>query len=182
MKPFFFYGSLRDKDLLSLVLGRSVDQDMYKGAILKGYKVVRLKNEIYPMLSVIPGGMVTGSLIEGLNENDLARIMFYESVEYRPSEIVVQTNTIGQLRASAFIGSSRALVDTRPWSFENWQVTEKPATLIEARVWMSFFGHCDIETADRIWDEWCDAGKPLADLEHSVSRLVGSDMQDIHPR
>ena len=40
---FFFYGTLMDRDLLSLVLGRRVEQRTLKPALLRGYRGSALK-------------------------------------------------------------------------------------------------------------------------------------------
>ena len=172
MSHFFFFGTLLDRDLLSCVLDRRVDDTRYLPARLAGYRVVRLKDEVYPMLAVDPSASVEGAVIDGLDDTDLARIVFYESVEYAPLKVTVETHGGGPVEANAFVGSARAVPGARPWSFGEWKRAEKALAEIEARVWMKFYGQCDVATADRIWDEWRDAGNAISDLERAIPDLL----------
>ncbi len=165
---FFFFGLLRDADVLERVTGRPWAADRFTGARLADTRLVRLRGETFPMLVAAPGVWVPGVLVEGLIESDLDRIGFFESVEYRPCTVEVELQVGAWVEARAYATTLRAVHDQEPWSFEVWRRRDKARALREAELWMALHGHLSIEEADRRWDAALAAGKTIEELVREV--------------
>ena len=70
----FFFGSLTDRELLELVLGRDCAAIDFRPARLPGFATNRVKFESYPVLVPKPASIVTGQLVGVLTEADIARV------------------------------------------------------------------------------------------------------------
>ena len=75
MTDLFFYGTLRDPDLLRLVLGRDA---VLMPADLPGYRAVWAEGESFPLLIGDAHARATGVLARDLGAEDVARLNFYE--------------------------------------------------------------------------------------------------------
>jgi hypothetical protein len=165
---FFFFGLLRDADVLELAIGRPWTAERFTDARLGGARLVRLRGEIFPMLAPATGVWVPGVLAEGLTGSDLDRIRFYESVEYEPSLVEVEVAGGDLVEARAFATTGRAAHDEEPWSFEDWSLRDKARSLREAELWMALYGFLSAEEADRRWDAALAAGETIEDLVREV--------------
>jgi hypothetical protein len=56
IEPFFLYGSLMDRELLSLVIGRPTDELSIEAATVHGFVRRRALNEFFPILVPHAGG------------------------------------------------------------------------------------------------------------------------------
>lgn len=165
---FFFFGLLRDVDVLKLVTGRPWTVDRFIGARLADATLVHLRGEVFPMLAPSPGVWVPGVIAENLGGSDLDRIRFFESVEYEPTKVEVVLSNGEAVEAHAFAATMPAAHDEEPWSFEDWRVRDKARTLREAELWMALFGHLSVEEADRHWDETLAAGRRIEEMVREV--------------
>ncbi len=165
---FFFFGLLRDADVLERVTGRLWTADRFTGARLADARLVRLRGETFPMLVAAPGVWVPGLLVEGVTESDLDRIRFFESVEYQPATVEVELQVGGRVEARAFATTLRAVHDEEPWSFVVWRLRDKARALCEAELWMALHGYLSVEEADRRWDAALAAGQTIEDLVREV--------------
>lgn len=164
---FFFFGLLSDPELLDLVVGRPMPGRPFPAARLKDHRLVRMQRETFPMLVPAPSQVVPGIIVDGLNDTDLARINFFESVEYEPRPLTVELAG-APLEALAFGTTARAVPGQEAWTFEDWRIRFKAHDLREARLWMSFYGVVDVDEADRLWDEARASGRTLEDLVAEV--------------
>jgi hypothetical protein len=80
---FFFYGTLLDRDVAALVLGRRLPPIAFCPAILPGHVRRRAKGVTYPVLSRDPRSEVSGVVVGGLSKRDVARLSAYEGPRYR---------------------------------------------------------------------------------------------------
>ncbi len=165
---FFFFGLLRDADVLALVTGRPWTAGRFTGARLAGARLVRLRGETFPMLVPAPDVWVPGVLAGDLTDTDLDRIRFFESVEYEPSIVEIEVAGGGSVEARAFVTTGHAVHDEESWSFEDWSQRDKARSLREADLWMALFGHLSVEEADRRWDAALAAGQTIEDLVREV--------------
>ncbi len=165
---FFFFGLLRDKDMLELVIDRLLPVRTFRRARLGDARLVRLRDEASPMLVRNPGTWVPGVIVEGLAEADLERIHFFESLEYEPCTVEVELLNGGRVEALAFAATARMTHDDEEWRFEDWAVRHKTQDLHETELWMAFFGHLEIAEADRRWDEALADGRSIEDLVREV--------------
>ena len=175
---FFFFGLLRDADMREVVLGRCVPAGRVRPARLSGARLATLRGYTYPVLvrdaglhvtgSHVTGSHVPGVVVEELTAEDIARISFYESVEYAIETVAVDLADGGSLEARVFATAERGAVDDRAWRLEDWTVRDKTRDLHEARLWMALYGRLDVEEADRLWDETIAAGRTIEDLVEQV--------------
>jgi hypothetical protein len=161
---FFYFGLLRDRQVLELVIDRPIEAHPFPPARLADARLVRLRGQTYPMLVPAPGRRVDGVIVDGLSEADVARILFFESVEYEPEQIEVIGADGAPIAAHAFATTDRARHDDEDWRFEDWLARDKVEDLRIAALWMSLCGRLDVVEADRRWEEALASGRPLDDL------------------
>jgi hypothetical protein len=166
---FFFFGLLRDREVLELVLGRPVSGWPLPCARLPDHRLVRLRGDNFPLLVAAPGGSVEGILVEGLGREELARLHFFESVEYAPRAVRVQDSSGAWLDAQVFGATGRAAADGADWRFEDWLARHKARDLHETALWLALYGHLEPAEADRRWDEARAEGRALEELVREVS-------------
>lgn len=88
---FFFYGTLRDRDLLSLVLGRPVARDALKSATLRDWRRHPARGKTYPILVRERGAETDGDLLDGVSAGEQRRLALYEGEGYRLTRVFVTT-------------------------------------------------------------------------------------------
>tara|TARA_E500000318_G_scaffold76301_1_gene70897 strand:- start:147 stop:632 length:486 start_codon:yes stop_codon:yes gene_type:complete len=147
--PYFFFGTLMDPDVLSLVLGRDPGP-LSTVAILSDFARVRVEGEPYPALVEAPGGQVEGLLLSDYVPEDDRRIRFFEDFDFAIEQCSVETAS-GPVTA-LYCGAVRniAPMDTT-WSYSDWMRDEKDRFLKVAEIYMASFGVLDPEAADRLW-------------------------------
>lgn len=149
--PLFVFGSLRDSEVLEVVLGRPAADIRTLGARLPGYRVVRLPDETYPVLVWAPESNVSGELLRGLSAEDFERIAFFENQEYRFEPCTV-TLEDGSRRDALYCGENQTEPGAHePWRLETWQRIHKTAFLEHTRQFMTFYGTVGPGEADEIW-------------------------------
>jgi hypothetical protein len=80
---YFFYGTLLDPDVMTLVIGRRLPPGRYVAATLPGYARRRAKGASYPIVLRDRRGEVQGAVVGGLSMRDVARLAAYEGPRYR---------------------------------------------------------------------------------------------------
>jgi hypothetical protein len=80
---FFFYGTLLDRDVTALVLGRRLPPAAWTPATLPGHARHRAKGVSYPVLQRDPRGEAPGAVVGRLSKRDVARLSAYEGPRYR---------------------------------------------------------------------------------------------------
>lgn len=150
MITVFFFGSLRDADLLAMVLDRPVSADDMVPAMAANHAAACLENESYPCLKEAPGEHAEGILVQSLSQQDMARITYFEDVEYVIAPLTVQTAD-GLVQTQYFKGTERLKLTADRWNFSAWQRDEKSVAMEAAHEFMSFYGILTSEEADAIW-------------------------------
>ncbi len=150
MPAVFFFGSLRDRELLETVLARHVAGEEIIQANAMGYQTRALKDEAYPVLIEAEGKSAGGVLADNLTDIDLRRLSFFEDAEYALAPISVMTAN-GEREVQFFRNTERALISAEPWDFETWKREERAVALECARELMDYFGTVSGEDVDRIW-------------------------------
>lgn len=128
MTSIFAYGTLRDPDVLKLVLGREVDPTAIAAAIAPGYRAVFFPGRTYPALLRDPSATAPGTLLTNLAAADLALLDLFEGDEYsrRAIEIIVsgQKATVDVYWPAQPISS-----DAPAWHLADWTARHKAAFL-----------------------------------------------------
>lgn len=150
MKPMFFFGSLRDRELLEVVLDHKVgDADLLSGWA-RDHAAMALAGEEYPYLADVAGRRAEGVIVRNLSERDVERLIYFEEAEYGLSPITVDTSD-GMLDAVHFATTGKLAPEDRPWDFEVWKSKHRAVAIEEARELMA---HIDITPIERIDDIW----------------------------
>lgn len=150
MKPIFFFGSLRDLDLLQIVLGRAVAEDAVIDARAPGFSTRRLAEESYPILVESEGAEAPGRVLLDYDAADLARLEYFEEAEYGLEDIQVTTAN-EPMDARYFAATGKATHTDLSWDFAHWQRQDRAVALFAAREYMDHYGAVPVEDIDRIW-------------------------------
>ena len=151
---FFFYGSLMDRELLALVIGRATDELRMEAATIHDFVCRRALNESFPILVPHPGGRVEG-IVTDLTAADIARLKFYEAsdcdgAEYALTALPVECR--GELlQAQVFLPTVNIEGDETVWDFGTWAAAERALfmALVEER--MSRYGSLSAAENHALW-------------------------------
>lgn len=122
---FFFYGTLLDRDVAALVLGRRLPPQAFMPASLPGYSRWRVQGGSYPISIPDRKGQVEGCIVGGLSARDVARLGAYEGSGYRVEQLKVRTAG-GLTRVSVYAPIVQKLKPSdRPWDLTLWQRRDK---------------------------------------------------------
>ncbi|GMG83765.1 hypothetical protein LNKW23_29790 [Paralimibaculum aggregatum] len=150
MLPIFFYGSLRDRELIEIVLGRAVAPADLAPARAAGFATRRARGEDYPMLVPEAGAVAEGVLLSGLSAADLERLAYFEEAEYALAPITVETAG-GTLEARHFRPTGKRPAVAELWNFADWQREHRPVAHEAACELMALHGEVPVERIDDHW-------------------------------
>ena len=122
---FFFYGSLLDRDVTALVIGRRLPPGAWVPATLAGYSRRKAKGVSYPVAVRDPKGAVQGAVVGGFSKREVERLAAYEGPRYHTVPLKVRIG--GRLTVvSVFEPKEKAFqpVDGT-WSLIEWQRRDK---------------------------------------------------------
>ncbi len=122
---FFFYGSLLDRDVTALVIGRRLPPRAWVPASLAGYSRRKAKGVSYPVAVRDPKGTIQGAVVGGFSKREVERLAAYEGPRYRIAPLKVTLG--GRLTVvSVFEPKEKAFqaVDG-VWSLVQWQRRDK---------------------------------------------------------
>ncbi|MEM7212513.1 MAG: NUDIX domain-containing protein [Pseudomonadota bacterium] len=151
MKPMFFFGSLRDRELLEVVLDRAVDDADLSAAWAQDHATLQMQGEPYPWLAAMPGSRAEGVVVAGLSPEDIERLEYFEEAEYGLAPIVLETAS-GPVEAVYFASTGKLAGKDQSWDFAKWQRESRAVAIEEARELMAHLGLTPIDRIDDIWD------------------------------
>jgi len=125
---FFFYGSLLDRDVTALVLGRRLPPGAFVPAVALGQARRRAKGVTYPIMVREPRGRIEGAVLGGLSARDVARLTAYEGPRYRT--VPLKVRMAGRLvTVSVFEPRERSFepLPGSSWDLADWQRRYKRA-------------------------------------------------------
>jgi len=126
-RPLFVYGTLRDPDLLSAVLGRPLRPGETLRAVAPGFRATHYPNRIYPALIRAPGGLAEGFVLLGLSHFEWDLLDGWVGGEYRCGIVPVMIEE--ELHEAHAYLPTIAVSGGDPWSLERWQALHKPEVL-----------------------------------------------------
>ena len=126
-RPLFFYGPLRDPDLLCAVLGRRPAPGQLAEAVAPGFGLVH-DEDAGPALVRAPGARTAGLLLLGVTPFELDLLDAFEGPFYRraPVPVIVETELH---EIETYLAVRPPPSGAPEWSFEAWRRTGKPAAL-----------------------------------------------------
>ena len=128
-RPLFVYGTLRDPDVLELVLGRVLAG---AAATAPGYRAVGMPGRSYPGLRRQPGATAEGLLLSGLSGTDLALLDLFEGEEYSRGDIeIIVTGRV--VVTDVYWPVPPMPADAGEWRLAEWRARHKNAFLAAER-------------------------------------------------
>jgi gamma-glutamylcyclotransferase (GGCT)/AIG2-like uncharacterized protein YtfP len=124
----FVYGTLRDRELLSAVLGRPA---MGLAAAAPGYAAVHYPGRVYPALVRRPGAAAPGLVLTDLTPFEMDLLDAFEGDEYRRAIIPVIIDE--ELHEAAAYLPTIAVSEQPDWSLGAWQEEHKGRVLAGER-------------------------------------------------
>ena len=97
MTNIFLYGTLCDKELLEICLGRSLANVSLLCAKLENHSVFWVKNRNFPVIKFNRGSFAQGLAVLNLEDQDLERLDFYEGgfdYDLRKVSIILKSNEL----------------------------------------------------------------------------------------
>ena len=123
-RAVFFYGSLRDPELLSVVLGRPRSRIALTPARLPDHALRQVAGENFPCVVEAPGEAAPGDLARDLPEAEVARVLFFEDDEeyaLRPLSVLAPDGPVEALVCFPKGPTTPA----GPWRFEDWPAADR---------------------------------------------------------
>ncbi len=128
----FFYGSLRDPELLSTVIGREVAPSELIPAELPGHEIRQVLGQDFPCAHPAPGRAAEGALLPSATRSEIDRIAFFEDEEEFDLRPVTVRTPRGETRAMSFF--PRPVHDVGGlWSYAKWRAHGRDPLLECAR-------------------------------------------------
>jgi gamma-glutamylcyclotransferase (GGCT)/AIG2-like uncharacterized protein YtfP len=128
LNSIFLYGTLCDKELLEVCLGRSLDKVKIFNAKLENHSVFWVKNKNFPVIKFNQGSSALGLAVFDLNDCDLERLDFYEgsfNYELRQVDILLERNNIfsfdDKVEAYVYFNCDDKTEGNKDWSLYEWQ-------------------------------------------------------------
>jgi ADP-ribose pyrophosphatase len=149
MTVLFFFGTLRYRELLEIVLDRPVARDELRPARAPGFAARRLHEQDYPHLVEEPGAAADGVVFDA-RPDELARLDYFEEAEYGLKPIRVETGD-GLLDASYYRSTAKLRPGEGLWNYGAWQGEARAVAMEAARELMAHFGTVSVEDIDHIW-------------------------------
>ncbi|MGB0750118.1 MAG: gamma-glutamylcyclotransferase family protein [Magnetospiraceae bacterium] len=131
--PGFFYGTLMDREILDLVVGRAVRDSDVEPAQIRGFRRVFVAGAVYPTLVRRHAARVEGLLVRGLTDMDYQRLAQYEGWEYRAENFQVRLVSGEVVGARCFITKPEVGSVPKDWSLADWRRRFKPRYLANLR-------------------------------------------------
>lgn len=128
--PLFIYGTLRDREILSAVLGRDIDTATLRVATAPGWRTVYYPGAVYPALVPAARATAPGLLLEALDDEDLARLDAFEGSQYMRSTIAALCGA-NAMEVQTYMPSIAIDADAPDWTLEGWMERHR-AKVIDA--------------------------------------------------
>ncbi|WP_299985552.1 NUDIX domain-containing protein [uncultured Ruegeria sp.] len=150
MSNLFFYGTLRHVPLLELVMGRSAGDLSASPATLSDHAVYSVQDQPFPMIVVEQGTSAEGVLVQGLGEDERARLAFYEGgFEYDLRLQTVVTGDGEAHQALVFFPASVSWKTDSYWDFSAWTSDWGAMSMLAATEVMAHYGRVEASAIAR---------------------------------
>jgi len=138
----FIFGTLMDKALLEIVLGRKVE---LVSATLKDYGVFKVMDADYPVMIKSVGLVANGIILNELTKMDILRTDFYEHIfDYFLKPVQVLSKEV-LIDTQVYMPSKMIPRLEEPWSLKDWQEVSGERTHGFAKKVMTNFGVLSVD-------------------------------------
>lgn len=138
----FIFGTLMDKALLEIVLGRKVE---LVSATLKDYGVFKVMDADYPVMIKSVGLVANGIILNELTKMDILRTDFYEHIfDYFLKPVQVLSKEV-LIDTQVYMPSKMIPRLEELWSLKDWQEVSGERTHGFAKKVMTKFGVLSVD-------------------------------------
>lgn len=123
---FFFYGTLLDRELRRLVVGRDI---ALEGATLFGWRRLGVAGKHFPIIQRDAASSVIGAVTEPLGVGDLARLQRYEGDGYGLVAVEVRDQSGARIVAEVFAPPDGRFIGVGTWVLGDWQRDHRATVL-----------------------------------------------------
>ena len=128
MTNVFLYGTLCDRELLEICIGRSLDNVKLVNAELENHSAFWVKNKNFPVIKFNRGSFAKGLAVLDIPDHELKRLDFYEgSFNYalRKASIYLENKQLSDntdtVEAQVYFNTDEKIEVGDQWSLRNWQ-------------------------------------------------------------
>lgn len=131
---FFFYGTLRDRDVRRAVLGPVIPAPEILPATLDGHRVAPVDGGRYPILVPDAGSVSDGLLVRGVDLTAAARASFFEGegYDYGVGQRPVAVDAGPLVDAWVYLPSERLRPEPGTWLLADWERRHRSGFLANA--------------------------------------------------
>ena len=152
MNKFFFYGTLRSIPILETVIGHKSDYLELIPSFAPRSELRLVINESFPVIVFNDNyAGVRGTLVKGLNGDDINRILFFEDVEFTPQQLDLEVN--GEIEQSSYFSQKGVRPSDKSWLFDEWRQKDERLSIVTTELWMELYGKYSAEEANLYWNE-----------------------------
>ncbi|MEX0970810.1 MAG: NUDIX domain-containing protein [Paracoccaceae bacterium] len=149
MQTLFFYGTLRDADVLAMVLGP--EHAALTVGVLENHVAMAVAGETFPIIHTKKGAQAHGLLAENLSNEAVARLNYFElgfGYELRTCPV----NANGRVVDAQVYFCPPALFETDgEWDFAAWETRQKPLFLEAGAEFMAQYGRIPADKLEPFW-------------------------------
>ena len=145
----FFYGTLRDADVLGMVLGDEIAT--LTPAVLNDHVAMAVAGETFPIIAAKPGGQALGLLAENLSDEAVARLNYFElgfGYELRWLPVVAGDR---ECNAQVYFCPPGLFDTDGEWDFARWDRLQKPLFLDAGAEFMAQYGRIPADQLEPLW-------------------------------
>ena len=148
MTNIFLYGTLCDRELLEVCLGRSLDNVNLVRAELENHSVFWVKNNNFPVIKFNRGSFAKGLAVLDLKDHDLNRLNFYEggfNYELRKSSIILKHKDFyskNKIEAYVYFNNNKEIEIGKDWDLGEWQLCYGLISRLVAKEYMPLRRRC----------------------------------------
>ena len=154
MTNIFLYGTLCDRELLEICLGRSLNNLNLVSAELENHSVFWVKNKNFPVIKFNRGSFAKGLAVLDIADHELKRLDFYEggfNYELIKSDIVLKNKYFiskkNKLEAYVYFNNDDKIEIGKDWDLDEWQRCYGLISRLVAKEYMQLqrrFGEIDL--------------------------------------
>ena len=149
MTNIFLYGTLCDRELLEICLGRSLANVSLVSAKLENHSVFWVKNRNFPVIKFSRGSFALGLAVLNLEDQDLEQLDFYEggfNYKLRKVSIILKNNDLylknNTKEAYVYFSDDDNVEVDKNWDLDEWQRCHGLISRLVAKEYMKLQSNC----------------------------------------
>lgn len=149
MRNLFFYGTLRDADVLAMVLGP--ERATLTPAVLDDHVAMAVAGETFPIIHAKIGAQAHGLLAENLSDEAVERLNYFElGFGYELRSLAVRAGA-RVVQAQVYFCPPGLFATDGEWDFAHWGQRQKPLFLEAGAEFMAQYGRIPADKLEPFW-------------------------------